>query len=1463
MNARILGALFLFHAVVPALLSPNVAAASCVTGILPPQNGPWVIYASTIVTQGCAVDFRNDIQVVTGQLLSVQGSVTLTGWINVSQGAQLEVDGGEIHVVGGAPGALVQVFTGAQVNIRNGVLELDGLAAPGVSNQANITFRNSSVTARGYFSATVNSMEVYASTVNVTAPPVGTGQNGGDAILRIGGRISANVVQSLFVGQGAAGGVGTQAGRGGDGGAAIGEFQPRSMSYTTIRLIGGAGGKGGQGANGVSGGDGGAGGDASLTVSSSSVGSSDVCVTGGAGGIGARGSDATATNAGHGGQGRPGGSATAVFRPADTLTLTHTTVCAEGGSGGTGGSGGKYSGGQTTLKGGNGGQGAPGGLAKVEATAPNLVRVEDSEIAAEGGSGGLGGLSGSGYQITSAGRAGAGGAGGGAIAFTNSSAFEIAVNRSHVAADAGEGGNGGAAQQEGGYGGNGGDAYAGAFGLLSVKVVDSCYNATAGGGGVGASGSLAGRGGDGGDGHVIINSTGTVTMIRSCAGAKEGAAGNSVEEARKGDRGFDNLFFNASQLALRDSWFGNSLDDFAGCVRSAFYNVTFTRPGSEIIPLGCAVVDRFWYFGVFVDNGQEPIQDVTIAVTDTTATANYFQPTDPAGRVAFELIGATYTSSTLQTSSHTYSVNASYQGEIKGPTVLTLSRNWNLTLTYPENVRAPVLTMLEPRPKSYSVDLAHPNITMKVKVEDPDDVLTGIPTPFKVWTCITREPICLDVVDISQTRQVDVNTREVTYSWSFNVSRVSDFQSAEYNVCAQASDNVFTSVWLCVAIQINQDVPDVEVPRISAGGNARETATERVSFDGRVSNLEKLEEFGITVLVYRWDFDGDGTWDYNSPAREGGSTLHIYPQVANTTIYTAKFGIVDSLGREFVDERTLTIEPAPVLVPSPIWTYAYVIAYSVLGAVGLSVTAFTVQRRRKRIETEEAQRREAEILANIFECPRCGDLLPEKFAICVRCATEDSIASMRKTVAELKQVGVIVLEEEDMIDKAAISFEGRDFQTSNGFLEKVKARVDVNRKRHKQTTQMIRRERLYIRMLQEQGKDLTAMEPEIYHAELALGRSDFDGAEQMVETIRRKIQGVVYEDKKRDILERLTKLERNVKAFGPTDEASTSRAFDTLKLLERAKVSLGRRSYLEAVTYYTDAFTLMEGSPPEALVTEPTDTELDLFETRLKMQEEGVYLGPSAPKQAEEKVWRPGEKEFKVEDAGVYRPGEKAGVMAEGAAHGRTQDVASQAPPAPFPARAAQGADVMQPVRPMAAPVAARPAAPSAAPAPAAGAAALKCVVCGTTLQPTWNKCPKCATPVPGAPAAARPQPPAPQAPRPQPPLQQPPRVEPPAPQPPTPEPLPPAAIPPAPVVPAPSPIPAAPQPAALPPAAPTPAVVPLPPPPAPTMPAPSAPAPAASAAPAAASAEKCPNCAKPVKPTWKKCPYCTRALHG
>lgn len=1393
-------------------------------------SGTWSITGTVRIPSTCQFLFNGDIQILghsAGALFIEGGTLTSTGWINITQGGVLDISqGGQLHVSPGNPAARLRVSNGASFRANTATVELQGLDAPGSSNQGSISFTNVTATARGTFSATTNSLTIERSTVNVTVPPANAGEAGGNGVLNLGGRIVGSIIDSVLALRAANGGPGDNGGVGGAGGSVTSVVQTRTLSYVQLRITAGLGGSGGTGPpGGAPGGAGGSGGAASLTMTTDEVLDSTIEVVAGQGGVGGNGGSSTNGSGGNGGAGRPGGNAAFSLLGYGRLEVSGTTLHVDAGAGGTGGSGGRYEGNSDTDRGGDAASGAAGGWANAWIDAPEDVRIINSDLRAKGAPGGLGGAYGPSVVSTSlsAGRAGNGGNGGAGTINTNATATSLTVWGSQITAIGGAGGTGGEGKLEGGSGGDGANSLAAAHAHFQIDLVETCYTAEGGPGGAARDAELAvGHGGRGGKGNVTIISDGGIAVHGGCMGARSGSGGRAVHQGvpdplRAGADGLQpDLWVDSDRLEMHDATVRNTLNDYNGTQPGHLYNVTFDLPiqgQSPVIPRGAAPVYSYWNLTIRVTDGQDPIQGAQVAVTANTtncpeASSYYDQKNTQAdGTELFTLVSHKYTSQ-VGTPSFVgcYDAESSYSGRFAPTRYIALESNREELFLYPSNNFPPKLTFLQPGQSIYRIDADHPTIPLEVIVSDPDDPITGVESRLTVWACMARDPTCFDRTDITDSLVQDPNTGEKRYYAQFNVTNVNEWPSGQYFVCSKSSDGQLESVWNCVNVSIVQVINPIPVPELSPGGAVHDKATLIISFNGRVNNMDTLQNFepSIGIMIYRWDFDGDGDWDYYSST--SGQTSHLYPNVDQTVTYRANFSVVDTLGRESPNvTREVTIDPFVTTPPGFLWTYAFVILYSILGAVLLTGGAYTMQRRRQRLEEEETKRREAEILANIHECQRCGDLLPAKFAVCVRCATEDSIASVKKTVAELKHVGVIVLEEEDLIEKAFVSFEGRDFETANQFLEKVKSRVEVNKKRHKQTTSLIRKQRLHIRMLQEQGKELSALEPELYHAELALGRSDFDGADRMVEGIRMKLQAVVFEDKRKDILSRFTKLERKIRSLPPAegDEEKENRKKATA-LMQKAKLALGKASYVESVGYYTEAFTLIEGAPPDVIVTEPKDEELDLYETRMKMVEEGVYMGPAqAAGEEAEKVWRPGEQQFDVGQGTDFKPGEGAGTMQEERAHGRTfggdgakpaeAPAVPEAEPEPAPAAEEEaepaGESTAEAPQAEAAPpeVELEPAAPEPGEAPAAAGAParLACEVCATPLKPGWKRCPKCATPVPGAAEAPAPSAPA-----------------------------------------APEKLSAGP-----------------------------------GEQPAQAAPTNCPNCRKPVKPNWKKCPYCATPL--
>ncbi|HEX9709502.1 MAG TPA: hypothetical protein VGB42_06000, partial [Candidatus Thermoplasmatota archaeon] len=1022
------------QALVPLLLA-GPAAAVPLCGIAGqeqpvPGTGPWSIVQTVRIPSTCQVSWTGgDIQVLghsAGALLIEGGVLTTSGWINITQGGVLDItQGGQLHVEEGNPAARLRVSNGASFHANTATVELEGLDAPGTSNQGSISLTNVSLTARGVFSATTNSLLIERSRVNVTVPSAAGGVAGGAGVLNLGGRIVGSISESNITLQAAGGGVGTQGSDGGPGGSATSVVQTRSLNYLTLRIAAGSGGPGGSGPpGGVSGGRGGAGGGATLTMSTDSVSNSNIDVIAGSGGVGGNGGESTNGSGGNGGAGRPGGGASLSVMGYGDLEVMGSSIRVVAGAGGTGGSGGAYRGNLLGDRGGDAASGAAGGAASGAIDAQGATAIRLSDLYACGGPGGLGGAYGPSDVSTalSSGRAGNGGGGGTGTFRIDASANSLLVVDTQVTSCGGAGGTGGEGKLEGGSGGDGANSLAASYGRDSVDLVRSCYTSTGGPGGPARAGELAsGYGGRGGKGNVTVTSEGVLTMYGGCLGARSGLGG-TADPSRVGLDGLEaDLWVDSNLLQITDATIRNPLNDYNGTQPGHIYNVTFdlaNQGQSPVIPRGVAPIFSYWNLTVSVTDGQNPIPLVSIAV-DTCPTIPGvpvfdFKQTGVDGTVVFTLVSHKYTSATNVSSFvGCYDVESSYEGRSADPEHVVLEQNHLVRFLYPTNNFAPAITYLHPTPSIYRIDADHPNIPLEIIVSDPDDPITGVESVFTVEACISRETTCFDRTDITDSGVKDPNTGEQRFFAQFNVTNVNEWPSAQYYVCAKASDGLIESVWYCTTADIVQLIRPIPVPELSSGGNVRNQATELISFNGRVNNMDTLQLNAppISIMIYRWDFDGDGRWDYYSST--SGQTTHLYPNSDRTITYRANFSVVDSLGRESVNvTREVTVDPYVVTPPGILWEYAYVIVYSILGAILLTGSAYTLQRRRQHLEEEEAKRREAEILANIHECQRCGDLLPAKFAVCVRCATEDSIASAKKTVAELKHVGVIVLEEE-------------------------------------------------------------------------------------------------------------------------------------------------------------------------------------------------------------------------------------------------------------------------------------------------------------------------------------------------------------------------------------------------------------------------------------------------------------------
>lgn len=101
--------------------------------------------------------------------------------------------------------------------------------------------------------------------------------------------------------------------------------------------------------------------------------------------------------------------------------------------------------------------------------------------------------------------------------------------------------------------------------------------------------------------------------------------------------------------------------------------------------------------------------------------------------------------------------------------------------------------------------------------------------------------------------------------------------------------------WDSTVVKIVQDVPFG-----NAGIDTSVSINTNVSFAGTAA-----QQFG-TIVMYKWDFDGDGIYDDSSKIT--GATTHTYTHEAS---YNAKLLVRDDDGNEAVDDRIVSVRNTP------------------------------------------------------------------------------------------------------------------------------------------------------------------------------------------------------------------------------------------------------------------------------------------------------------------------------------------------------------------------------------------------------------------------------------------------------------------------------------------------------------------------------------------------------------------------
>ncbi len=138
-----------------------------------------------------------------------------------------------------------------------------------------------------------------------------------------------------------------------------------------------------------------------------------------------------------------------------------------------------------------------------------------------------------------------------------------------------------------------------------------------------------------------------------------------------------------------------------------------------------------------------------------------------------------------------------------------------------------------------------------------------------------------------------------TYDWSNATTGVATWTydtAGNYTAKLRAEDNIGDFATATVAVEVRPQPPN-QPPVADAGDDEEVFQGDAVEFV-----MAGYDPDGIVVL-YEWDYDGDGTWDYESP----------YPLLTNHTyydvgVYEAVLRVTDDDGATGTDSRNITVK---------------------------------------------------------------------------------------------------------------------------------------------------------------------------------------------------------------------------------------------------------------------------------------------------------------------------------------------------------------------------------------------------------------------------------------------------------------------------------------------------------------------------------------------------------------------------
>ena len=222
-------------------------------------------------------------------------------------------------------------------------------------------------------------------------------------------------------------------------------------------------------------------------------------------------------------------------------------------------------------------------------------------------------------------------------------------------------------------------------------------------------------------------------------------------------------------------------------------------------------------------------------------------------------------------------------------------------------------------------DTANFAITYRIKVQDKEANLSNVyskpmtisaPSPTKVRTFITWKFLNTlgDSASINDTVSViasytNATRKNVQVRWfindkdslkrELNDSALSGMDTLKFawsnpsqnRIYAAITDAAQTTWWDSIKVKIVRDAPVAD-----AGNDTAVSINSPVTLSGTAT-----QRFG-NIVMYKWDFDGDGVYDDSSST--SAAMRHTY---THETIYTARVYVRDDDGNEATDTRKVTV----------------------------------------------------------------------------------------------------------------------------------------------------------------------------------------------------------------------------------------------------------------------------------------------------------------------------------------------------------------------------------------------------------------------------------------------------------------------------------------------------------------------------------------------------------------------------